>query len=426
MGEMDALEIVRRVKSGAGPESLYGTADLAREMAGEHERVAQKVQRLRAAMESHWEGPAAGQAHAGAGPLVQASDVSAGHLAEAQNLLTGQGSSFTDLKNKIGDGPGPPPGETFLSDNLPFLTSRDEEIEAWNARAQQVVDNYHLYHGQSTHNSARWPTDYGQLGLPPGGGDIDVRTPGTGGGVHTTAPPAVGGGVGDSTRVAGHTGGPVHTAAPSPTVGQPGPAPQPGPGSQPVPPGLAPAASTHTASTGTTPSRTPGDTRTGTGHTPTTDLPRTRHGAGDLGTPGLLPGRSGGPAPGVPGSGGGRAGWNPGTAGPRVAGGTTGGAPGNNPGGGPNLGQGKGVGSAPPGQGGVARGGPAAAAAPATGRPGAGMAPMAGAAGRGRGGEDTEHQRPDYLQEPDPDALFGPADRTTPPVIGEHRPDSER
>ncbi|WP_431876891.1 hypothetical protein [Amycolatopsis sacchari] len=46
-------------------------------------------------------------------------------------------------------------------------------------------------------------------------------------------------------------------------------------------------------------------------------------------------------------------------------------------------------------------------------------APMGAAGQRGRGEEDEEHQRPDYLVEADPDSIFGTDVRTTPPVIGE-------
>jgi hypothetical protein len=44
---------------------------------------------------------------------------------------------------------------------------------------------------------------------------------------------------------------------------------------------------------------------------------------------------------------------------------------------------------------------------------------MGGAGQRGRGAEDDEHQRPDYLLEADPDSIFGTDVRTTPPVLGE-------
>ena len=47
------------------------------------------------------------------------------------------------------------------------------------------------------------------------------------------------------------------------------------------------------------------------------------------------------------------------------------------------------------------------------------MGPMGPGGRRGEGDEDDEHQRPDYLIEADPDAIFGTDQRTSPPVIGE-------
>ena len=55
------------------------------------------------------------------------------------------------------------------------------------------------------------------------------------------------------------------------------------------------------------------------------------------------------------------------------------------------------------------------------GRGGAGAmgGPMGAGGRRADGDEDDEHQRPDYLIEADPDAIFGTDQRTSPPVIGE-------
>ncbi|KAA9166867.1 hypothetical protein FPZ12_001345 [Amycolatopsis acidicola] len=65
----------------------------------------------------------------------------------------------------------------------------------------------------------------------------------------------------------------------------------------------------------------------------------------------------------------------------------------------------------------------AAESASGSGRSG-GAAGRSGASGMGHGGkgqgeEDEEHQRPSWLIEPDPDDVFGTAERTAPPVIGE-------
>ncbi|MDI5982536.1 hypothetical protein QDK53_40500, partial [Amycolatopsis magusensis] len=67
-----------------------------------------------------------------------------------------------------------------------------------------------------------------------------------------------------------------------------------------------------------------------------------------------------------------------------------------------------------PGAPGGAQGGPAA-----RGGAGSGMGGGGGGGGRGQGGEDGEHRRASYLEEADPDAIFGTDERTAPPVIGQ-------
>ncbi|SDD18042.1 hypothetical protein [Actinokineospora iranica] len=54
----------------------------------------------------------------------------------------------------------------------------------------------------------------------------------------------------------------------------------------------------------------------------------------------------------------------------------------------------------------------------AAGRGAAGMGTGGMGGARGQGGEDSEHERPTYLQETDPNDLFGPDELTAPPVIG--------
>jgi hypothetical protein len=73
---------------------------------------------------------------------------------------------------------------------------------------------------------------------------------------------------------------------------------------------------------------------------------------------------------------------------------------------------GGGAGGAFAAEGGAMRGG-----AGAGGRGAGGMMPMGGQ--RGEGEEDGEHQRPSFLVEGDPDAVFGTDQATAPPVIGE-------
>jgi hypothetical protein len=74
------------------------------------------------------------------------------------------------------------------------------------------------------------------------------------------------------------------------------------------------------------------------------------------------------------------------------------------------TGQGAGAGAGPGSLGGAGKAG--------AGGKGAGGMGSGGAGHKGEGGEDGEHQRPAYLVEPDPDAMFGTDQMTAPPVIG--------
>ena len=179
---MDAPQIVAKVKAGPGAGSLFTAHDAAAELSRKHNELAARIQALQSKMAGAWTGNAADQARVGAGPLVQASEVAGQHLAKAQDLYISQGNSFNSLKATVDhNDPGPKPDSTWMSRNIPFLSSRDEEIDTWNQKAQVVVDGYNNYHGESSTNSAQWPRGYGQLGLPPGGAGVVVQQdPGTG------------------------------------------------------------------------------------------------------------------------------------------------------------------------------------------------------------------------------------------------------
>ena len=127
-----------------------------------------------------------------------------------------------------------------------------------------------------------------------------------------------------------------------------------------------------------------------------------------------------GPAPvglGQRGPGGGPGGSGPGRQAPTGTSPRPGaGGPGTGNAGRPGAGAGVGAGGRP-GAGGPGAGGRGGAGTGAGGRGGQGMG---GAGGRGgQGDEDTEHQRPSYLVEPDPEDTFGTDQITAPPVIGE-------
>jgi hypothetical protein len=164
-----APEIVSLVKSGKGPTGMFSGSAQASSMAKLHNEIAYDMRVLQGAMQEHWSGDPAGQAYAGAGPLVQASQVSGQHLQQAQSLDSGQGSSFANLQNKVnsvGDLGARPQNDWVSGTPFSFLTNCADQINKWDQKAQQVVDGYNVYHGQSMDNSGKWPAQYGELGLP--------------------------------------------------------------------------------------------------------------------------------------------------------------------------------------------------------------------------------------------------------------------
>jgi len=412
MTEYTAQQIVDFLKSGDGPDSLFESSQLSQQLAAKHVEARDMMTRLQSAMAEAWSGDAAAQAQAGAGPLLAASEVSAVHLGAAQSSLMTQGADYADLRNKVGDGPGPQPQDDFLSRNLPVLTHKDEEIAGWNAKAQEVVQHYGTYNGQSSDNTAGLPQDYGDLTLPSGGADIE----------HAEKPPAVTppGGRDDhltgtdrttqverrGTDVPGQdtswqqqrpstdTG----TTSGQDIPGQQRPGTSTGQDDTTRTSGLAPVAHTNPGD-GTT---RPGPINPGFGRD---------GGSGDINTrlgPGVPaingPGETG--RIGTPGTGSERGGAGSGRSGAGT---------GSEPGGG-RSGPGGRSGAGRFGEPGVVRPG----ATGASGKPGAGG--IGGPVGRGREKEeDKEHKRLDILQEPDPDELFGgfpDGMKPVPPTIG--------
>jgi len=129
-----------------------------------------------------------------------------------------------------------------------------------------------------------------------------------------------------------------------------------------------------------------------------------------------------------PGTGGGAGGFGPGSGGGIPGGGAGGGGipgggiPGGMPGGGVGAGAGGAQsGAARPGGVGAGAGGAGAGrgGGAGAGRAGAMGGMPAGGAGKGQGGEDQEYQRKSWLQENDPEGIFGTDELTPPPVIGD-------
>jgi hypothetical protein len=422
MGFMTGQKVYDNFTNGTGPQGLTESATMVRKLAEEYQGEGAAIRQLTAKMESIWRGGAAGAAQRGAGPLATEHELAAPHMGTAQDLNGRQAGSFTDARNAVKPVPPQPTSpDPWVAVNSPGdVTTYRQQVAEYNAANQHNVDVMTGYTAASSFNTKGMPQSYGAIA-----GDQAAITIGTPTSTPNSGPPHSAPKSDDPARTAGRgiaeppSRGPAWVAPPSTASGPPSPidsTPQHG---------------------GTPQQTTPG------GFTPTPagavgPVPGFGGGAGS-GPPASGP--TNGPAPGTgfppvgsgpyDGSGGrGPSGAGPGSGvdgrgpGGRMGGGQPHGPEGRGPSGRGVTGEPHGAGGRL-GVGGVGGEPPAAGSrAGAAGR-GGGMGGMPLGGGRSRDEDDLERYAPEFLQEDDPEALFGTDEMTAPPVIGEDfdRPD---
>ncbi|WP_372665266.1 hypothetical protein [Amycolatopsis kentuckyensis] len=443
---MDGKQIYDNFKQG-DTDGLRRTSESVNKLSEAYQARAEGIKALQNRMLNAWTGDAADAANAGAGPLELAFAETALPLDETKFSVDTQAAVFDQSGNTVVEVPPKPDKPSPWSVGLkaaipiagPFMAKDDidsyqEGMARYNAANETNVRVMDQYSRATDGTTATMPTNYGVLEEdgasiavntppppppirpliidehelkpnPPGGDDdhtstTSVDTTHTGG---TDRPGGTDKPVGTDRPVG--TGRPVGTDKPIGIVEPPWFRPQ------------LPGDETHTTGTGRpVPTRPvldrPGDT------TPNVDgvnyYPTNTGGGGGqnysntFGNDPNAPGR--GPTSGNAGSRLLDSNGRPISGGGSGAGGSGSGAAGER-----GLGSGRGSGMGNLGNAAAAE---AAAARSAAGRSGQ-MGPMGPGGRRGEGEEDDEHQRPDFLIEADPDAIFGTDQRTSPPVIGE-------
>nr|WP_042181151.1 hypothetical protein [Kibdelosporangium sp. MJ126-NF4] len=391
---LSGQDIYENFTNGRGTADMVGSADIVAGAVNNYNQRGDQIKSLLGKMDGVWKGDAAGAAHRSVGPLAVEHALAAPAMDGMRDLVQRQAGSFNDAKHTVV--PVPPAPETvdplaaFLSPG--DLVTFQQQLNTHNTATQHNVDVMRGYENASAYNMDM-PRTFGSITSdqseiriaqsatpppsPPSPGDRpSPRKPKQG--VPLT------GGIGERPRI-----GTAETAAP--TINTPGEGPShTAPPSQTSPP------------TGTTPGGykplPPPGLGTGTGS-----------GLGTSGTgPGVLDSATG-TGGGIPAAGVG----SPGRGGvPATTAGT--GGPGSKPGGGPVGRPGVGTVSGPgaSAEAAVARNTPAGRSIPG------GMPMGAVPAGRGRNDEDEERRRASFLEEPDPETVFGLDEPTAPPVIG--------
>ncbi|GAB2744164.1 hypothetical protein [Amycolatopsis magusensis] len=393
-------DLVRMVREGAGPASLQEARQLGLEQHDEQRELEDGARRLVAKLESAWTGSASDAARANIQPLATVAEIAAKTLKTNSEVVQNQVHSFESLKSSLHQVSNDVPEKGFWDSATPWDTDTEDQINQRNQQVSENSEKYSAYVQTSDDNKASMVADYGHV---PGysGNDFEVEPrkpgepddPGHDGKYRLPEKKSD-----DSTHISGFTGHP-QTGIPQPNI--------PPPVQPPVQPPLQPPPNPHIP-VGTTPS----------GYQPPPSSKPSK--PSWPGLPGIGPGGGGfGPRGGGAGGDFGAGAFGPGGGIPSagVGGGGSGGGGGASgaPGAGGRAGAGLPGGVGGPGAPGGAQGGPAARGGAGSGMGGGG----GGGGGRGQGGEDGEHRRASYLEEADPDAIFGTDERTAPPVIGQ-------
>jgi hypothetical protein len=447
-----APDIYHRIRGGRGSSGFSASSSVAENQSDLQESINKQVVTLNGKMNAAWQGNASDQAVAGAAPLATASDSASTSLNQASGAMNNQVGAFHSAYNSVVEMPTAAPSNNIGNEIVSAFgvnTPLDQQISNYKSDGQHNVAVYSNYASESSSNAAEMPTDFGSLPNPhPTISVVGASGGGSGGATFTGSAGPVGGGSGSTGGVdlPRSLGGGGYVPTGFNAGGDPAGAPPPGPGTSTElswdlpggPGGGLPGGGLGMGPGGSGPGFTEPGTFSNGGFPngedefpggggpnfldedgfPIGGLP---NGSGRNQDEGFLPGRLGGAnefggpngfggsGPGGFGGAGG-SGGSGGFGGPGGSGGASGtgsasaGGPGNS----------SGVGATPGAEEAALRGPGGMMGAP--GEPG-GMGPMGGGGGR-KGEEDKEHKTAEYLQEADPDALFGSDQLTVPPVIG--------
>ncbi|HEX6356734.1 hypothetical protein [Actinophytocola sp.] len=373
---MTPAEIYRQLTEGPGAALLRTEQiDAGDEWSAEQER-ADLIRSLADTIKAGWQGEASAGAYGAAMPLAELAIENAVKIGFCQELLARQIESFDTAVNSVRPVSGPP--ENSMDEPFPFDVDYEKSVTDYQDGAQHNIAVFRVYDDASSFNETNTPQDFNNGARSSGdvsvAGPVDTM-PVTEPGPRSAVDPRD---VGQVKHSSSSFGAPWSVSG---DLAEPGVASggfETSPNDfQPAPPAL---------SSPVTSLSSPG-----LGQSPVSASP----------TGGFV---GGVPVGGSPGGG-------SGGFGPRGGGGTGGGS-----GGVRNLGPGMGAGAVAAEDAAARRAGQAAAAAARPGGAGPVGAPVG--AGRGKGDEDTEHQRK-VLIENDAEETFGSDVLTAPTVIGD-------
>jgi hypothetical protein len=395
---LTAHDIYVQITSGPGTKKLQEAHEAAQKETSAEQTRAEHIEKLTGMISDGWEGSASERAYDATKPLGDTAALRSVQLGFTHQYLQSQIAAFDTAKNGVKPVDASPPSTAVVSEAVPWFGDIDGEMSTYQNDSQNNIAVFSAYDNASKSNGEALPTEYPAF---KDGSD----SPGFVLNDHESDDSSSESGA-DARTSHSHTGSGVPSVPGGSTVthssGQSAPPPT-GQSVAQVPPG-----STSASSAMPPPIYQPGSG--GYPQTPAAQGPTT--GAFNLFGPYGGPGSSyGGGSVYGRGYGGG-------------AGSGYGGDSGSGYGSGSGSGSGARTGGSPEGP----RSGAGAGAIPAEEsiarrlNPGATRGGMSGMSGIGAGhgadkDEDTEHERPSFLQEDDPEDIFGTDEVTAPSVI---------
>ncbi|HEX4226555.1 MAG TPA: hypothetical protein VHZ97_29595 [Pseudonocardiaceae bacterium] len=195
MGGYSATQIYQMFHSGPGTTGIYYATDGAATQMSTQDDINTQIGQLNAKMAAGWQGDAAQQAMAGATPLANASNDATNALAVHQDVMSQQAEAFTTARNSVTNVPSQMPtnlGNDFLAaigDTGPL----DDQINQYASQSQNNVQVYQNYAMMSSITADSMPQTYGQI--PISNATITVVSPtSTSGGGGYSGSAMVGGG----------------------------------------------------------------------------------------------------------------------------------------------------------------------------------------------------------------------------------------
>lgn len=167
MGSYSATQIYEMFHSGPGTTGMYHATDGAATQMSTQDDLNNQIIQLNSKMSGAWEGEASQAAMSGAVPLANAAQDATNSLATHQNVLSSQADAFTTARNSLNNVPSQMPNNTMNEVLAAFGDSGplDNQINQYASSSQHNVQVYQNYAQTSTLTADQMPQSYGQIPL---------------------------------------------------------------------------------------------------------------------------------------------------------------------------------------------------------------------------------------------------------------------